>query len=185
MEALGLEFSGTRTTAAIEWDYSLFIARSQDKELNSDLGYGADLSFSIRDRFRFGSFTYQFMNSDESTDPLPGERRALLLYTESWLIDKQLMFRAEYLHMDRDTLEPTNGAYAKIKWQINKKTFLNYRFDESDDTRTGQPQLWQGQALTAGYWFNPRVRARLELGQTRHKGSNWRSEWSAWVGFIL
>ncbi len=185
MHALGIEASGGAMNAVGNWDYSAFVAQSDNRELDNQASFGADVSFMFQDRYRFGSFYYDYMNSDESSDPLIGQRQTWLTYAEVRLRENVLLLRAERIHVKRQGAADASGAYAKLKWQINQQIFLNYRYDDTDNVETGLPIRSYAHTLTAGYWPTDWLRARIEYGSHKQSIDSWRHEWSAWLGFIF
>lgn len=184
MHALGVELSGNHMTGPSYLDYSVFVAQSDDQDRDDKLSYGMDFSAEFTDRIRVGAFHYQYMNAPESSDPIAGERRTWLAYLETDIVPSALQFRAEYIHVEREQQKTANGYYAKLKWQVHKQIYLNYRFDDTDDTQTGMPLDRTGHTITLGYHPLDRIRMRVEWSHQSIDSSS-QNEWSAWLGFIL
>ncbi len=181
----GLQFLGTRVTGKWEWNYSMFGTVEEGIEEDRGSGYGADLNWTYNERFRFGLFGSDYYNNMDGADADSGQRQAVMGYAEIFLIPHKLLFRAEYLNVDRGVLESADGYYSKLKWQFHPKLFLNHRFDNADDLNALTRHRIQ--TLTFGYRPMPRLRTRLEFAvHNLDRQENARyNEWSAWVGFLF
>jgi len=181
----GLQFLGKKMKGQWEWNYALFGTVKEGIDQDEGSGYGGDLNIIFNERFRFGLFGSDYYNNMKGADHDSGQREAFMGYAEIFLVRNKLLFRTEYLRVDRGDAGTADGYYTKMKWQFHPKLFVNHRFDNADDLNVLARHRIQ--TLTMGYRPLPKLRTRLEFAvHNLDQAENARyNEWSAWVGFLF
>lgn len=153
----------------------------------TDPGYGADVSVDFYQRAKIGAFYYDFVNPLDGSDPVPGERRAWLLYHDIWLVEQTLLWRSEVLFLDRKGQADIDGYYTKLKWRFHRDGFTNLRFDDMEDVTAPDLDTHRTFTLSLGYWPKGQVKARVEYASHRFEnhGELDHDVASAWVGLII
>ncbi len=182
----GLEIFGSHFRGQTEMTYSFTMSHSDsdvvdDQPIGRAKSVGLDVSLKREGRYRFG------LASTFYRDPKDKDRHVtgVLPYAEWWFIPGKLQSRTEFLNLHR-----AKGAvdlqawYSRLKWQIDKRTYLNLRHDQGDDERSAGGRERRAQTLTVGTRLTVNWRARLEVSSNKVPGELRFTEWGAWIGWI-
>lgn len=192
IQSEGLELLGKKTAGHVEWDYSLFLSNGGENREGASprddrLGFGADASVNLYERWKTGLFFNDFRSEGGPFDREPGDRKAYLVYSEISLFSRQLLWRSEYLFLDRGAESDISGYYSKLKWQPRQEIYLNYRFDFADDLIETTIVEHRVHTLTLGYRPLKHLRGRLEFAHHEQldRGRESYREWSLWLGYMF
>jgi hypothetical protein len=88
------------------------------------------------------------------------------VYAEAKL-PMNLFLRVEYVRQMRDEAGPDlvrnpDFVYAKLRWDLTKQVYLNYRFEYGEDDRFGFSADHLVHRATLGYSPIPRIRLKAE-----------------------
>ena len=187
----GIEFLGKKVSSGLEWNYDLFISRqeSEDKPIeyaDTRTSFGGDLSVMIGERIHAGVFYHSYRNDMEGIDPVPGDRRSRLVYTDVQILPG-LSWRAEYLDVQRGNQPDLDGFYTRLKWRFQPDLFANYRYDQADMLKGMLAHRHKVHTATLGYWPLPWLRTRAEIKRHRVEGLQQISynEGSLWMGVLF
>ena len=184
-KSVGLQFLGNKVSKVGDLNYSAIFtsggeASSSDFRLNKARGLGTDFNYAYGDRFMLGFSYYryeQLANKEEDTD-------AKLGYAEFFIVKNKLLLRTEVLAVKRDFIPDIRTFYAKIKWQITPRFYLNYRYDFGDDERRAEGRDHGVNSFTVGYWPHQKVRFKAEYLRHSFQQREGLHQWSLWMGLV-
>lgn len=187
-KSTGIEVLGTRVFPKGEWRYALSLSTSdedleQGEGIEEAKGAGIDLSYSGPGGYRFGGSAFYYRWPDQNEEAV----RAYQPYAEYEPIPGKLLFRAESLILNRSFDEDLHAVYVKVKWDLNAKTYLNFRYDRGEDERDAEGALRISRTLTFAYRPKNYWRIKLEVGRNSFPSNNLQSftEWSLWMGYAF
>jgi len=191
IDVFGSFFPGDLDGQDVQLDYSLYAGyAASGLNPGNPRGWtgGGDLRLRFADRYMVGTSFYAQQNSDEDDR----NERNVMLYGQLDL-PFALTFRSEYLLQFRDGKTKPDFSrnigifYAKLRWDLTSRTYLNYRFSYGDDDRFGQTDDHRIHTATFGY--RPISRLRIKLEYARHEfaaSSNPDYDaWGAWLGVLF
>ena len=188
IKSTGLEFLGTRFTTQSEWNYAFLASGvSEDAPTNQTLdearAVGGDLNFFYHERFLLGTSYYTYRGQGNRKISVNG----LQPYMDLYLVPGRLLWRTEFLTLKRRDAPDVTTYYSKLKWQIDAKNYVNYRYDRGDDERRAEGGDHRVQSLTYGFWPRNDTRIKLELADHRiqTESRDRFKVWSLWIGYIF
>ena len=186
-ESDGIQIFGTLVNGMSEVEYSVFgTYQGENNTFNSsnEMGYGFDLNVNLWERSKTGLFFQNFQFEGQKLDPNPGTRQTILAYNETQLIPMKLLWRTEYLYLDRDEADSLSGYYSKLRYNFNARWFLNYRYDDTDIPEPNQQIRKQhANTLTLGFHATSFLRLRAEVSQSKTELETETTTSSIWIGY--
>jgi len=185
-ESDGIHILGTKVFGSKEIEYSFFTnygGKNKEYESKNELGYGLDWSISLWERTKTGLFFSQFKDDGMGHDPNPGDRKVTLFYNETQLFPEKLLWRTEYLHLQRTGMDSLDGFYSKLRFNINQKWYLNLRFDQTEDLSPDQNiYTHKAHSFTVGFQPTTFLRLRAEYSKQSKNITESYEHSSIWVG---
>lgn len=185
-KSTGLEIYGSTFQGHNEWGYSFTLSHSEsevvdDKPIVRAKSIGLDLSLKHEGRYRLGVASTHYRDPKDKNRQVTG----ILPYVEWWVLPGKLQSRTEFLYLHRAKGGVDLQAfYSRLKWQIDKRTYLNLRHDQGDDERSAAGEERNAQTLTVGTRLTVNWRVRLEVSTNKVPGELRFTEWGAWIGWI-
>ena len=175
-----------RLEPSIEYSLALgYGADGLDTGKTEGLNGGADLRLWSGGRHMLGASYY----GQENGELADREEHNLLLYGQLTLPGGFLL-RSEYLHQWRDDrpgyVRDADVVYAKLRWDVHRRAYLNYRFEIGDDDRYGYTADHVAHTVTLGVRPVPRVIAKLETAFHDYDGGiGSYVSWAASLGLLF
>jgi len=140
-----------------------------------------DLHYERLDRFRLGfsAFVYQDPKDDDRT------AKPIQIYFEWFFFDARLLWRTEFLNLQRTHSADINTGYSKLRYELTRKLYLNYRFDQGGDERYSTGKSHTQHTLTLGLRPTNQVRAKLEYTLDHLPAEGDFDRWAAWLGWLF
>ena len=186
-ESDGIHVLGTKVLGAKEMEYSVYTnygGENKEKDAKNELGYGFDWNIGLWQRTKTGVFYTQFKDDGMGHDPTPGTREVVLFYNETHLYPGKLLWRSEFLHLNRPEVASIDGFYSKLRFNINHQWYVNLRFDETEDLSAEQGIFSQrAKTITLGFQPKPYFRMRAEYSKQNSSEGNDFNHSSLWFGF--
>lgn len=184
----GIEFSGIRTLAHGELNYTIIGAYVDDEEsrehnLEDANALGGDLHLHLRERYMVGLSVYSYDDPKGTGESSVG----ILPYFDLELIHNRLSWRSEWLSLRRDDAHSIDSYYTQLKYHFNPMTYLNLRHDEGDDERRAYGRRHRADALTLAWWARANWRFKCEYELHEFSGDQIADfdQWSLWTGYVF
>lgn len=186
-KSTGLEIFGRRLLERRELNYSLALSYSESEITDAepiDRATGAvlDVHLSSFHSYKAGTSIVFYR------DPKDKDRSvfSVLPYAETYLT-QQLLFRAELLHMHRDTGSDVLSYYVKGKWTFAPDWYLNLRYDVGDDEQSLAGLERRSWTATLAHKFTRQWRGRIEVERHRLEDANETTftQWASWLSWNL
>lgn len=170
--------------------YTLFLSNGSElfatnKPKDNSFGGGGDLKFNFgaQDRNKVGISYYRQNNPAQL-----GRRELNYMTYADYFPRPKLLFRFENFRQERDSrFSDIHVFYASVKYQLSRKTYLNYRWNKGDDEKNGNGADQTAHCLTLGWWLKPYIRTKWEFSTHRFQdpGIPDFNEWAASIGVIF
>ncbi|CAM2010696.1 hypothetical protein [Acanthopleuribacter pedis] len=146
-------------------------------------GAGLDVSIAKSRLYRAGTAVVFYRDPRDKDRNVTG----VLPYVEWWVLPGRLLSRSEFLNMRLETAnrDHIQAFYTKLKWQFNKRSYLNLRYDRGDDQRSVAGRERTAGTVTLGTRIGNRWRLRVEGSTNRIEDEARFAEWSAWAGWLF
>jgi hypothetical protein len=177
-----------------ELRYSLYAGYGRDSapldESGTDgLSLGGDLRLTVDDAWFLGASAYQQerdLDFDDRTE------RSLILYGQA-ILPARLLLRGEYVHQRRERDRRTrlardiDIAYAKLRWDLDERVYLNYRFNWGDDDTGDDTQKHYVHSFTLGYQPIDQLWLKLEYADHELRSGPRRDfkYWGISLGYLF
>ena len=160
--------------------YSAYMGYGNDSELLEESGSdgyaaGGDVRLEL-DEDSFVGVSYYQQQREQENDR---SERSMALYGQL-PISRTLLLRGEYIRQTRDAnARPSferkvNIIYAKLRWQLAERMYLNYRFNWGDNDDDVQTSTRYAHTLTYGYDLTSKIRMKVEYADHRFRDSTRR-----------
>ncbi len=176
-----------------ELRYALFAGYDSEGALldgtADGLSLGGDLRLTVDDDWLVGISAYQ-QDRDLALDDR--RERSLVLYGQAPLPGR-LLLRGEYVRQRRERARSgrlardIDLAYAKLRWDLHERAYLNYRFEWGDDDTGDITQKHHVHRLTLGYRPDDHLRLKLEYADHALRGGP-REDFRYWgvsLGYLF
>jgi len=184
--SVGVELFGRKYfgESELNYDFLFSIGSGDDLGDNSDSeAVGGDFRYIFRERYTLGISYYNYKDVEGENGSVNG----ILSYADIHLLANRLLWRTEFLTLTRSDTSDIKAFYSKLKYQINRQLYLNYRFDRADDENIepkGDEHIMR--VATLGYWPKTFLRFKLEYADHKFENdSNSFVQYAAWMGFIF
>ncbi len=185
--SVGVELFGRRFYGQSEFNYSFLASIGTGDDLGESNAnaeaFGGDFRYIFRERYTMGVSLYNFQDVEGQNGSVNG----ILAYADVNLPNWRLLWRTEFLTLTRSETPDIKAFYTKLKYQINRRLYLNYRFDRADDENIepkGDEQIIQ--TLTVGFWPKNFLRFKLEYADHKFENDlNAYNQYAAWMGFVF